>query len=114
MLLEKYTKQLQDFLARSIRGARLRGYAIVVTAAPNSLVGVLSFLKRSTFTQFRTLIDITCYDRPGKASRFVLVYGLLSTHFGTRCFLCIAVPESGYVPSVSSLFPVANWYEREI
>jgi NADH:ubiquinone oxidoreductase subunit C len=92
MLLNNYTNQLRHFLSGAVRGTRARGYALAVTVAPDTLVGVLSFLKRSTFAQLKSLMGIACYDRPGKGLRFVLVYTLLSTHFSARFFLSIGVP----------------------
>jgi NADH-quinone oxidoreductase subunit C len=45
--------------------------------------------------------------------RFCAVYHLLSLHLNKRIRLKVYIPEGASVPSVTSVWPSANWYERE-
>ena len=49
-----------------------------------------------------------------KKKRFEVVYIFLSITFNYRIFLSISVAEDESVDSLTSIFPSANWYEREV
>ena len=78
-----------------------------------ALLTFLTFLKNHTNTQFKMLIDITAVDYPSRSSRFEVVYQLLSIHYNARIRVKTNVDELTPIESVSSLFPSANWFERE-
>ena len=78
-----------------------------------ALLPFLTFLKNHTNTQFKMLIDITAVDYPSRSSRFEVVYQLLSIHYNARIRIKTNVDELTPIESVSSLFPSANWFERE-
>ena len=78
-----------------------------------ALLPFLTFLKNHTNTQFKMLIDITAVDYPSRSSRFEVVYQLLSIHYNARIRVKTNVDELTPIESVSSLFPSANWFERE-
>ena len=78
-----------------------------------ALLPFLTFLKNHTNTQFKMLIDITAVDYPSRSSRFEVVYQLLSIHYNARIRVKMNVDELTPIESVSSLFPSANWFERE-
>ena len=78
-----------------------------------ALLPFLTFLKNHTNTQFKMLIDITAVDYPSRSSRFEVVYQLLSIHYNARIRVKTKVDELTPIESVSSLFPSANWFERE-
>jgi NADH-quinone oxidoreductase subunit C len=56
---------------------------------------------------------VTAVDWPQRAKRFDVVYHLLSTRNNTRVRVKAETDEGTGVPTVVSLFPVANWFERE-
>ncbi|MGB5093994.1 MAG: NADH-quinone oxidoreductase subunit C [Parvibaculum sp.] len=74
---------------------------------------VLKFLRDDTACQFSTLIDITAVDHPERAQRFDVVYHLLSMYQNQRIRVTLATDEGTAVPSVASVYPAANWFERE-
>ena len=78
-----------------------------------ALLPFLTFLKNHTNTQFKMLIDITAVDYPSRSSRFEVLYQLLSIHYNARIRVKTKVDELTPIESVSSLFPSANWFERE-
>ena len=63
---------------------------------------------------FRQLIDITAVDYPENEKRFKLVYILLSHEFNQRIHLDYDINEKEIVNSITSVFPSANWMEREV
>jgi len=62
---------------------------------------------------FHQLVDIAGVDYPERARRFEVVYHLLSMTKNRRIRLKVETDEDTPVPSVTSVFPNADWYERE-
>ncbi|WP_395673196.1 NADH-quinone oxidoreductase subunit C [Phenylobacterium sp.] len=62
---------------------------------------------------FHQLVDIAGVDYPERERRFDVVYHLLSMTKNQRVRLKLQVDEDTAVPSVVSVFPTADWYERE-
>jgi NADH-quinone oxidoreductase subunit C len=62
---------------------------------------------------FQQLIDLAGADYPERERRFDVVYHLLSMTRNLRVRLKIQTDEDTAVPSVVSVFPAADWYERE-
>ena len=60
------------------------------------------------------LSSVTAIDWPGRDPRFRLVYELSSSRDHHRLRVKVGLPEDDVrVPSVTGLFPTANWHERE-
>ena len=72
------------------------------------------FLKTNIDTKFRQLIDITVVDYPENNQRFQVVYLFLSHEFNQRIVLKYSISENEIIPSLTSIFPAANWMEREV
>ncbi|MEM9576065.1 MAG: NADH-quinone oxidoreductase subunit C [Pseudomonadota bacterium] len=85
-----------------------------IDVAPSSILGLTEFLKADATCRFSTLIDITAVDYAGRAKRFDVVYHLLSMYQNHRVRLRVSVREDQMVPSVISVHPSANWFEREV
>jgi len=85
-----------------------------VDVAPSAIVDFLDFLKGEPTCKFSTLIDITAVDYPDRDKRFDVVYHLLSMEQNQRIRLRMSVREDELVPSVTSVHPGANWFEREV
>ena len=60
------------------------------------------------------LISICAVDYPENSNRFEVVYNLLSLTLNHRIKVKIKISDDEIVPSVTSLFASANWYEREV
>ena len=71
-------------------------------------------MKTNDKCKFKQLIDITAVDYPEKDRRFKVVYLLLSHEFNSRIVINCNIKEGEIIPSVTSIFPAANWMEREI
>ena len=79
-----------------------------------NLIDVAIFLKTNKETKFKQLIDITAVDYPEKEKRFKLVYLFLSHEFNQRVLIDYEINEKEIVKSLTSVFPSANWMEREV
>jgi len=87
---------------------------LTVAVTPSELLGFVAFLKSDENCCFSTLVDITAVDHPERAERFDVVYHFLSMYRNHRLRVKVAVRENEAVPSLTSIFPSANWYEREV
>ncbi|WP_106744557.1 NADH-quinone oxidoreductase subunit C [Yoonia maritima] len=87
---------------------------LTVTVAPSSLVTFVEFLKTDQACKFSSLVDITAVDYPSRAKRFDVVYHFLSMYQNHRIRLRVQIREDEMMPSILSVHPSANWFEREI
>lgn len=79
----------------------------------DSIVDICQFLKNEL--HFIYLSDVFGIDRYTSEERFEVVYNLLSLRDVTRVFLKVRCEEENpVVESVSSVWPAANWFEREV
>ena len=74
---------------------------------------VLRFLRDDPECKFVCFIDICGADYPAREKRFDVVYHLLSPYKNHRVRVKIQTDEATPVPSAISVFPAANWFERE-
>ena len=79
-----------------------------------ALYSTILYLKTNDKSRFKQLIDITAVDYPKKEKRFKLVYLLLSHENNLRVAINFNVNEKTHVPSITKIFPSANWMEREV
>jgi NADH-quinone oxidoreductase subunit C len=63
---------------------------------------------------YQQLMEIAGVDYPDRAERFEVVYCLLSLTKNHRIRVHVATDEVAPVPSVTGLWPVAGWLEREV
>jgi len=82
--------------------------------SPEHLQPLTRFLRDHVNTQFKCLIDITAVDFPERASRFEVVYHLLSPRWNNRIRIKVCCDEVTAVPSLVPIFPAADWFEREV
>ncbi|TNF64413.1 MAG: NADH-quinone oxidoreductase subunit C [Rhodobacteraceae bacterium] len=87
---------------------------LTVDVALSNIVGLVQFLKADHTCRFSTLVDITGVDYPARVKRFDVVYHLLSMYQNQRIRLRVAAREDDMVPSIISVHPSANWFEREV
>ena len=87
---------------------------ILVEIVPTAVATMVSHLKSKKGFLFNTLIDITAVDYPAKEQRFDVIYHFLSMTENKRCRVTTSINENAEVPSITSVFECANWFEREI
>jgi len=78
------------------------------------LYSTILYLKTNEKCRFRQLIDITAVDYPEREKRFRIIYLLLSHENNLRIKIEISVDEKTTVPTITKIFPSANWMEREV
>ena len=78
------------------------------------LYSTILYLKTNNKSRFKQLIDITAVDYPERDKRFKIVYLLLSHENNLRIVININIDEKTIVPSITKIFPSANWMEREV
>jgi NADH-quinone oxidoreductase subunit C len=99
--------------AGAITGYEVMYGEVNLTAPAERVVEALTVLRDNQDFRFSILIDVCGADYPERERRFDVVYHLLSMTKNLRVRLKIQADEDTAVPSVVSVFPSADWYERE-
>ena len=107
-------KKINSELATKINSSEIKHNQLYLNINGENLIEVLIFLKNSSFSKFRQLIDITAVDYPEQSQRFKLIYLLLSHEHNSRIILSYSINEKEIIQSVTEIFPSANWMEREV
>jgi NADH-quinone oxidoreductase subunit C len=116
------TSEDLETLGRSIVANSLGGVAsaqvaygeLTLLAEAHRIVEVLKQLRDNPEYRFVQMIDITAVDYPDRAKRFDVVYHLLSLTKNRRVRIKVQTDEDTPVPSVASVYPAADWFEREV
>ena len=111
--LEEFGELIVANSAGAIGGFQVAFGELTVVAPTHRIVDALKFLRDSADTQFQQLIDICGADYPQRARRFDVVYHLLSLTQNRRVRVKLETDEDTPVPSVTAVYPVADWFERE-
>ena len=112
--LEDLEKKINSELTTKINKTEIKHNQIYLETDKEDFIDVSLFLKTNNETKFRQLIDITVVDHPERNQRFDVVYLFLSHEFNQRLVLKYLISENEVIPSLTSLFPSANWMEREV
>jgi len=112
--LEDLEKKINSELTTKINNTELKHNQIYIETDKDDLIEVVLFLKNNYDTKFRQLIDITVIDYPEENQRFHVVYLFLSHEFNQRLVLKYSIAENEVIPSLTNIFPSANWMEREV
>jgi NADH-quinone oxidoreductase subunit C len=100
-------------LPAAARSAELAHDELTIEAEAARIVEVLTFLRDDPECQFVCFTDLCGADYPEREKRFDIVYQLLSPKKNRRIRVKAQTDETTPVPSVVSVFPAANWCERE-
>ncbi len=100
-------------LEGAITSSVVAGGDLTVHANRDDIVRVLTFLRDDVLCQFKILLDVCGVDYPERTERFDVVYHLLSLTQNARIRVKVTTDEDTPVPSVTSVFNAANWWERE-
>ena len=107
-------KKINSELTTKIRKSEIKHNQIFLEIDKENLIDVTQFIKTHKDMRFRQLIDITVVDYPEKIQRFKIVYLFLSHEFNQRIILNYFINENEVISSLTSIFPSANWMEREV
>ena len=112
--LSDLEKKINSELATKVKSTKINHKLICINIENENLLDVVLFLKNNNQTKFKQLIDITAVDYPENEKRFKLVYLLLSHEFNSRIHIDFFINENEIATSLTSVFPSANWMEREV
>lgn len=115
--MEDALTELGDYLALKLEESML-GFDVAygelnVDIKSDSVVSVMRTLRDDQRCQFVSFIDVCGVDYPERTQRFDVVYHLLSPAQNMRIRVRLVAGEETMVPSITSIFPGADWFERE-
>ena len=115
---EPWSSPLLDVLQKRFPGAISEAVTFrkmpSITVAKESLPALCQFLKGEEGGAYTLLTDQTAVDYPKRDKRFDIIYHLYSFKRNDRLRLKVIFGEGETVPSVVSIWPTANWLEREV
>ena len=112
--LEDLEKKINSELTTKINSTQIKHNQLYIEIDKDDLIDVTLLLKTNQETKFRQLIDVTVVDYPENMQRFKMVYLFLSHEFNQRIILSYLINENEVISSLTSIFPAANWMEREV
>ena len=112
--LNELEKLVNSELTSKIKKTTITFDQLLVDTSEEELINVIFFLKSHDKLKFRQLIDIAGVDYPEEEKRFSLVYLLLSHEKNIRIKVSINFEIEKKIPSLTKVYPSANWMEREV
>lgn len=112
--LESLAAELAARHGDAILGTKLAYGELSLRISLSHLVSLVEALRTAPDCRFNMLVDITAVDHPARPARFDLVWQFLSMYTNQRIRLKAEVREDEMVPSLTGVFPAANWFEREV
>lgn len=86
---------------------------LVIRLGINEVFAAIRTLRDDPKLAFVNIIDICGVDYPARERRFDVVYHFLSPTQNARVRVVVQTDERTAVPSITELFPGAEWFERE-
>jgi NADH-quinone oxidoreductase subunit C len=115
--LSRSLSDLAAFIAEEqasvIESTQLLHEELTIALSPTALVEFVRFLRDDPQCGFISIIDVCGVDYPERANRFDVIYHLLSPRQNLRIRLKVQTDERTPVPSITEVFPGADWFERE-
>ena len=112
--LEQLAAYIEAAHPDAVTNRTLTNGELGIEVTPGALLDLVSFLTNDATCDFRTLVDVTALDHPGQTQRFTVVYHFLSMSQNHRIRIKTRVGENQILPSIMSIHPSANWFEREV
>ena len=112
--LNELEKLINSELTSKIKKTSITFSELLIDTSEEELINVIFFLKSHDKLKFRQLIDIAGVDYPEEEKRFSLVYLLLSHEKNIRIKVSINFEIEKKIPSLTKVYPSANWMEREV
>ncbi len=103
----------------AVLGDRLTGHKhavgeLTIHVRRDALVDVMRLLRDTPRLEYQQLVEVAGVDWPERSERFDVAYHLLSLTQNRRLRVTVQTDERSPVPSLTGLWPVAGWYEREV
>jgi NADH/F420H2 dehydrogenase subunit C len=87
---------------------------LILVVQAEKIAPVITFLRDYSNSQYKILSSISGVDYPERHQRFEIAYDLLSLKYNHRIRIKTFVDEFSPIESISSIYPAASWWEREI
>lgn len=111
--LDKLGSHITNRLGPKVLGFKVELGELTLEGEREHIPAVIEFLRDDESCRFGSLIDICGVDFPEREERFDVVYHLLSPWLNHRIRMRTRTDAATPVPSIVSLFPAADWFERE-
>ena len=119
--LKSYGDSLKEILTDSITDITVIKDELSITVKTTDIKKVLLYLRDHTYSKYEVLIDIVGVDYPSRGietgsgiGRFEVNYLLLSVRYNARLIVKCNVDEVTPIDSVTDIYKVAGWHEREV
>ncbi len=111
--LSDLSAYLRERLGAKLTDATIAFGELTLRVEGKDILDVLTFLRDDAQCQFVSFVDICGADYPARERRFDVLYHLLSPRQNLRVRVKVETDEETPVPSAVSVYPGADWYERE-
>jgi NADH-quinone oxidoreductase subunit C len=111
--LAQFGATIANELGGAVTGHQVAYGELTVAVKADAVVKIATFLRDDERCQFWSFIDLTAIDWPSRERRFDVVYHLLSPRLNRRIRIKVETDENTPVPSITGVYPGANWFERE-
>jgi NADH-quinone oxidoreductase subunit C len=111
--LEQLGEKIAEALKGAVRSQKVTVGELTLVVDGSDIVPVLTTLRDDPAFEFKILVDLCGVDWPQREKRFDVVYHLLSLTRNGRLRIKVETDEETPVPSIVSVHPSANWFERE-
>lgn len=111
--VEGIESYLANILGDALLATEVHVREVAALVARERLVEVMIRLRDDPVLKMQQLVDICGVDWPDRPERFEIVYNLLSMRQNLRLRVKVTTDARTPVPSLTGLWPVAGWYERE-
>ncbi len=112
--LQKQASYIKENFADATVIEPIRHDNLIIYVTPKKIIEFLTFLRDDKNLSFKILLDVFGADLLEiRAPRFEVIYNLLSLKLNNRITVKVALNENEEVPTVSTIFSTANWFERE-
>ena len=112
--LKEIEQVVNSELTSKIKKTSINFNELLIETNVDDLIQVILFLKSHDKLKFKQLIDIAGVDFPEEEKRFKLIYLLLSHETNRRIKISINLEIEKKIPTITKVFPSANWMEREV
>ena len=112
--LKEVEQIVNSELTSKIKKTLINFNELLIETTEDELIQVVLFLKSHDKLKFRQLIDIAGVDYPEDEKRFKLIYLLLSHEMNRRIKISINFEVRKKIPTMTKIYPSANWMEREV
>ena len=112
--LKEIEQVINSELTSKIKRTSINFNELLIETTEDDIIQIIFFLRSHEKLKFRQLIDIAGVDYPEEEKRFKLIYLLLSHEMNTRIKISINFEIGKKIPTMTKVYPSANWMEREV